>query len=169
MDLEQLASFLGRDAREIGKLANRGHLPGRKVGGKWRFASAEIHHWVERHMPDWSDKEHRGIDPVCPTAGIAPMIATLIPPDCIDVHFSARTKGSAIRELVKLASRSQLVWDPEAIQAAVEFREAKASTAWPEGFALPHPHRRLRNALGDSVIALARASSGIAFGAGTAR
>ena len=38
MDVEQLAAYLRRDAREVGKLANRGRLPGHKVGGEWRFA-----------------------------------------------------------------------------------------------------------------------------------
>lgn len=164
LDLEQLASLLGRDARELGKLANRGHLPGRKVGGHWRFAAAEIHHWVERQMPGWSDQEHHGVDPV-PSAGITPLITAAIPPDCIELNLAARTKSSVIRELVKLASRSNLVWDPTAIREAVEFRESKATTAAPEGFAIPHPHRRLHNVLGDAVIAFARTPSGIPFGA----
>lgn len=38
MDLGQLASYLQRDARELHKLANRGHLPGQKIAGEWRFA-----------------------------------------------------------------------------------------------------------------------------------
>ena len=39
MDVEQLAAYLRRDAREVGKLASRGRLPGHKVGGEWRFAA----------------------------------------------------------------------------------------------------------------------------------
>lgn len=165
MDLEQLASFLGRDARELGKLANRGHLPGRKVAGQWRFAAAEIHHWVERQMPGWSDKEHHGIDPICPSAGLTPFISSLIPADCIDINLAARTKNSVIRELVKLASQSHLIWDPVAIRESVEARESRGTTAAIEGFALPHPHRRLPQTLSDSVIAFARTGSGIPFGA----
>ncbi len=34
MDLDQLATYLQRDARELSKLANRGYLPGQKVGGQ---------------------------------------------------------------------------------------------------------------------------------------
>ena len=36
MDLEQLAVYLHRDVREVSKLANRGYLPGKKVGGEWQ-------------------------------------------------------------------------------------------------------------------------------------
>ena len=38
MDVDQLAAYLRRDAREVGKLASRGRLPGHRVGGEWRFA-----------------------------------------------------------------------------------------------------------------------------------
>jgi nitrogen PTS system EIIA component len=165
MDLEQLARLLGRDSRELGKLANRGQLPGRKVGGAWRFAAAEIHHWVEREMPAWSEKEHDGFDPVGPVAGFMPLVATLLHGEGIDLNFQARTRNSAMRELVKLAARTGAIADAEAIRQAIAAREARASTAWRHGFATPHPHRRLPNALNDSVIAMARAPGGIPFGA----
>jgi PTS system nitrogen regulatory IIA component len=165
MDLLELASFLGRDARELGKLANRGQLPGRKIGGEWRFTAIEVQNWVEREMRGWDENELRGIDRPCPTAGYTPLIATLMPLECIDLNFEARTKPSAIRKLVELADRSDRLWDVDAIREAVEAREASRSTAWSEGFAIPHPHRRLPNAQSESVIAFARRPSGIAFGA----
>jgi PTS system nitrogen regulatory IIA component len=165
MDLDQLATFLGRDARELGKLANRGHLPGKKVGGEWRFATAEIQSWVESEMPGWTEKELQGIDRTS-AAGFTPVIASLISVECIDLTFAARTKKSAIRALVNLADNSGRLWDTDAIRAAVERREQQGTTAWPGGFATPHPHRRLPKAQGESVIAFARSPGGIAFGAG---
>jgi PTS system nitrogen regulatory IIA component len=166
MDLNQLASFLGRDARELGKLANRGHLPGRKVGGEWRFVHAEIQNWVEREMPLWNEQQLSGIDRSCPVTGYAPLVAPLMPLECIDLELAARTKTSAIRDLVKLADRSDRLWDTDAIRESVLTRETRGSTAWPAGFAIPHPHRRLPHAQGESVIAFARSRGGIAFGAG---
>jgi nitrogen PTS system EIIA component len=165
MDLEQLASFLGRDARELGKLANRGHLPGRKVGGEWRFAAAEIQNWVESAMGGWSEQELQGIDRE-QAAGFTPVIAPMIPVECIDLNFGARTKNSALRGLVKLADNSGRIWDTDAILQAVERREELGTTAWPGGFATPHPHRRLAHVQGESVIAFARSPGGITFGAG---
>jgi PTS system nitrogen regulatory IIA component len=164
MDLGQLASLLGRDARELGKLANRGHLPGRKIGGEWRFATAEIHHWLEGQMPALSDAELGALDPTTRTSE-TPTIAKHLQVECIDLALPARTRQSLLRELVKLAERSNLIWDPAAIRDAVESRERMASTARPEGFAIPHPRRRMPNTLGDSVIALGRTTSGIPFGA----
>jgi PTS system nitrogen regulatory IIA component len=162
MDLGQLASLLGRDARELGKLATRGHLPGKKVGGEWRFATAEIHQWLEREMPGLSDTQLKALETL---PADDPFISTLLPLDCINLELPARTRGSVVRELVKLAERSNLVWDPDAVREAVAAREEMATTARPEGYAIPHPRRRLPNTLGDSVIALGRTSSGIPFGA----
>src|SRR5579871_6000560 len=165
MDLQELASFLGRDARELGKLANRGQLPGRKIGGEWRFTAVEIRNWIEHEMRHWDDQQLRGIDQPCPTNGFAPLVAELIPLECIELNFQARTKDSAIRDLIKLADRSNRLWDIDAIREAVEAREATRSTAWPEGFATPHPHRRLPQAQAESAIAFARSPGGVLFGA----
>ena len=57
MDMEQLAAYLQRDVREVGKLASRGHCPGHKVGGEWRFARAEINHWLETQLPAYTEKQ----------------------------------------------------------------------------------------------------------------
>jgi len=166
MDLDQLASFLGRDVRELGKLAMRGYLPGKRVGGEWRFAAQEVQTWVESEMPGWTEQELQGIDPVCPRDGYAAVIAPLLPVECIELNFAARTKNSAVRDLVALADRSHRLWDTDAVREAVLLREERGTTAWPGGFATPHPHRRLPQAQGESVIAFARSPGGIHFGAG---
>ena len=57
MDLDQLAVYLHRDVREVSKLASRGYLPGHKVAGEWRFARAEINHWLETQLPGFTDKQ----------------------------------------------------------------------------------------------------------------
>ena len=57
MSLEQLATYLQRDLREVSKLANRGYLPGQKVGGQWRFARAEINHWIETQLHAYTEQE----------------------------------------------------------------------------------------------------------------
>ena len=57
MDMEQLAAYLQRDVREVGKLASRGHLPGHKVSGEWRFARAEINQWLETQLHAYTEPE----------------------------------------------------------------------------------------------------------------
>src|SRR5260221_9636741 len=62
MDLQQLAAYLHRDLREVSKLANRGYLPGKKVGGEWRFASSEINHWIETQMHAFTEDELEALE-----------------------------------------------------------------------------------------------------------
>ena len=49
-DMQTLARYLHLSPQQVGKLADRGKLPGRKVGGEWRFSKADIHHWLENRI-----------------------------------------------------------------------------------------------------------------------
>ena len=46
-DISGLAAYMHMLPTQISRLADRGKLPGRRVGGEWRFSRAEIHHWLE--------------------------------------------------------------------------------------------------------------------------
>jgi PTS system nitrogen regulatory IIA component len=167
MDLEQLAHYLQRDVREVSKLANRGHLPGRKVSGEWRFSLAEINHWLETQLHGYSEQqltalERRGAHP----EKEEPLISLLLTEATLSVPFAAATRTSALRELVNLAEQSGNVYDPQAILEAVRQREEMASTALESGVAIPHPRRPMPAALGEPVMAYGRSYSGLAFGAG---
>src|SRR6476620_9194972 len=89
MDLAQLASYLHRDLREVSKLASRGHLPGHKVSGEWRFARAEINHWLETQMhaytaPELERLEQTGrsdsTEPLVPSSSPKPASPSPSPP-----------------------------------------------------------------------------------------
>ncbi len=165
MDMEQLAAYLQRDVREVGKLASRGHLPGHKVGGEWRFARAEINQWIEKQMPSLTEKELTNLESSASRGGdTEPLLASLLSESSIAVPLAASTRASVLKELVALAEQSWQVYDPEAILDAVRQREEMASTALPSGVAIPHPRRPLPAALGESVMAYARTASGIPFG-----
>jgi PTS system nitrogen regulatory IIA component len=166
MSLEQLAVYLQRDVREVSKLASRGHLPGHKVGGQWRFARAEINHWIETQIPDYTDQqltalEKRGSG----SEDGEPLVSVLLPEVSMAVPLAVSTRASVLKELVTLAEQTWQVYDPAAILDAIRQREEMASTGLPSGVAIPHPRRPLPNALGESVMAYGRTTSGIPFGA----
>src|SRR5947199_10354617 len=94
MDMEQLAAYLQRDVREVGKLASRGSLPGHKVGGRWRFARAEINHWIETQMPDYSDQQLSNLEK---GGAVGPLLATYLSEASIAVPFAARTRASGLK------------------------------------------------------------------------
>jgi PTS system nitrogen regulatory IIA component len=165
MDLEQLATYLQRDLREVTKLASRGYLPGQKVAGEWRFARAEVNLWLERQMHGYSEEELTNLEQAGDRhAEPEPLVSALLTEATTAVPLTATTRGSVLRELVKVAERSPEVYDPDAILEAIQKREEMASTALDSGVAIPHPRRPLPAALGESVIAYGRTMASIPFG-----
>jgi PTS system nitrogen regulatory IIA component len=165
MDLEQLASYLHRDVREVSKLASRGRLPGHKVSGQWRFARAEINQWLEGQLPEYTEEQLSDLEVAGPGKGEQePLVSALLSEASIAVPLAASTRSSVLRELVRLAEQTWQVYDPDAIVEAIRQREELASTALESGVAVPHPRRPLPAALGESVLAYGRSPSGVPFG-----
>jgi PTS system nitrogen regulatory IIA component len=165
MDLEQLAKYLQRDPREVSKWASRGYLPGHKVSGVWRFARAEINHWIENQMHAYTEEELSALENAGRRqAEQEPLVSVLLQEACMAVPLPASTRASVLKELVQLAEKSWQVYDPDAILEAIRQREEMGSTALESGIAIAHPRRPLPQALGESVMAFGRTVSGIPFG-----
>src|SRR5437588_8951176 len=101
MTMDQVAAYLRRDVREVGKLVNRGHLPGHKVGGQWRFARAEINHWLETQIPDYTEQQLSALE----SGGVRHydqelLISVLLSEATSAVPLAASTRTSVLQELV---------------------------------------------------------------------
>jgi PTS system nitrogen regulatory IIA component len=165
MDLDQLATFLQRDARELNKMASRGYLPGQKIAGQWRFASAEINHWIETQMHAYTEQELTALETGTRGSSDARLlITTLMSESIMAVPLRAGTRDSVLRELVKLAESSWQVYDADALLAAIRQREELGSTALASGVAIPHPRRPLPDTVqGEAFIAFGRTPRGVPF------
>jgi PTS system nitrogen regulatory IIA component len=168
-DIERLASYLHMMPSAVVKLAERGKLPGRRVGGEWRFSAAEIHHWLEDRI-GLSDEsglvEMEGaLDRSADVAAVKEVsVAELLRPDAVEVPLAARTRGSVIARMTELAARTHILWDPEKMAEAVRAREEMHSTALDNGVALLHPRRPMPAILSEAVLALGITPGGIPFG-----
>src|SRR5882724_9408090 len=113
MDLEQLAVYLDRDLREVTKLANRGHLPGQKVGGQWRFAPAEINYWIETQLHAYSEEELAVLESTPATGGKdeQPPLTSLLSESTMAVPLAGSTRTSVLKELMNLAEQSWQIYD----------------------------------------------------------
>ena len=49
-DLTALARYLHLSPDKVAKLADRGQIPARKVSGEWKFARADVHHWLNARI-----------------------------------------------------------------------------------------------------------------------
>lgn len=165
MTLEELARHIGMDARAVRKLAERGRLPGQKVGGEWRFNRAHMLDWLQREMHSFAPEDIRNLERAMREGDEDRLIASYLATEGVDMNLRARSRASVLRELARLAERTELVYDVAGIVAALEEREALGSTALPRGIAFPHPRRPLPYAMVEPLVCLARVPAGIPFGA----
>lgn len=165
LDIGQVAAYLSRDVREVGKLASRGVLPGRKVNGEWRFARVEVHHWLESRLHEYTESELAALESAHDIEVAEPLLAGMLSQTTTAVPLGAATRSSVLRELVKLAEGTWQIYDFDAVLEAITAREAMGSTALPNGVAIPHAHRPLGDGvLGDPVVAFGKTSREIPFG-----
>lgn len=165
-DVAGLAAYLHLTPEQVNKMAQRGRLPGRRVGGSWIFSEAEVHHWLEKHIGASDLDQLDKVDAVLSRAdktGDDVSIAALCSLDVIEVPLQARTKGSVIRSMSDLAARGGMLWDAAAMSEAVKAREDLHPTALDCGVALLHPRRPQTSILADSVVALGRTSHSLPF------
>lgn len=169
MTLKELARQLGRDRREIERLVQRGRLPGHKAGEDWQFHTAEITHWLEQEMREYTDRELAAVEasPLSSDPSSEPTnspISKILHPETVQVPLEARTKRSVMESLIEVAGRTWQVWEPATVLKAVRDREDVMSTAFENGVAFPHPRNPVSSALGESILAYGRTLSGIPYG-----
>lgn len=164
--IEELARQLGQDRRVVEKQVSRGQIPGRRVGGEWRFNKTEISDWLEHQIPSLNEPDLANLErsQQSPEVTENSPVGNLLHPDLVQVPLNGKTKVSVVRELVEVAGRTWQVFDAAAILEAVHQREDTASTAFPGGVAIPHPQSRMSEAIGEPLIAFGKSLRGIPFG-----
>lgn len=167
-DIDSLAAYLHLTPTQVSRMADRGKLPGRKIGGQWRFSAAEIHHWFEDRIGVSDDQElervENELDRRAGKSRSVVRIADLLPVEAIAVPLAARTRGSVIQKMTELAMGTGLLWDADKMAEAVRERENLHPTALDIGVALLHPRRPMQALLAEPLLALGRTSRGLPFG-----
>ncbi len=171
-DIDELARYLHFTPQQIEKLANRGKIPGRRVGGEWRFAPAEVHAWMEERIGMFDEEEL--VDVECKLRKSAGSrsdhpevaLAELLRPDVIAKPLKGRTRNSVISAMTELGVNVGLLWDGPKMADAIQAREAMQSTALEAGVALLHPRRPMPGILAEGFVALGITPNGIPFGGG---
>ena len=168
-DLASLATYLHVTPEQVKKMAERGKLPGRKIGGQWKFSQAEVHEWFEERIGLSDEQELNEVEKVLerhPSAASDEeiRISQLLDPVNIYIPFLARTKRSVIQRICDQTAATGKLWDPVKMAEALESREQLHPTALENGVALLHPRRPMGSILGDPFLALGITSSGIPFG-----
>lgn len=165
-DISGLADYLHLSPDQVTKMASRGKLPGRRIGGSWRFSRPEIHHWLEERIGLSDDEELAKVANLLKRKRRTEeaRLTDLLIPSAIAIPLAARTRSSVISSMVELAAGGGLLWDPAKMTEAVRARENLHPTALDNGVALLHPRRPLSNILAEPLLALGRTDQAIPFG-----
>ena len=171
-DLESLAKYLHLTPEQVRKMADRDKLPGRRVGGDWKFSRAEIHHWFETRIGLSDEKELIEVQKVLADHQTKEAsefdgtedIASLLSVERIAIPLIARTKNSVLEKICEFSSLSGALWQPQEMAAALRSREELHPTALENGVALLHPRRPRPSFFGEPFLALGITSNGIPFG-----
>lgn len=171
MTLDELASYLHLTPAQVMKLASRDKIPGRKVGGEWRFNETEIHHWLEEQIGVYDEQALEKVEHVLRQrqqkstgASQSIRIADLIPLECIKIPLTSKSKTALVRELCDQLMNAGWLWDPEEMSQAILQREELHPTALENGVALLHPRRPLPGILSDRLVGLGITRHGVPFG-----
>lgn len=168
MSKQQVAAYLRMDVREVVKLASRGRLPCRKVGGEFVFHKGQLDHWVEARIhtlsPDRLAEIGSGVSAHHGFENDELIVCALIPEGGIAVPLEAKTRQAALRALVDLADAAGMVHSRDDLLDEITRREDLCSTALAPGVALPHPRHPLPYDIAGSFVVAGVTPSGIPFG-----
>lgn len=168
LDLDQLAAYLHLTPQQVRRLADRDQIPGRKVGGEWRFTEAEIHSWLENRIGASNVDELQDVQRVVnrwsKTDSESVELSSLLQQEAIEAPLAARTRSSVVRRMCALAEQTGLLWDTGRMTDAVLAREDLHPTALDNGVALLHPRRPQTSILGGPLMALGISSQPLPFG-----
>ena len=168
-DLAELASYLNLTPQQLERYVSRNQIPGRRVGGQWRFSRAEVYHWLEGQMGVVDDDELQRMEGRLRRGANEQAVESvrgMLTQEAIAVPLLAHTRDSVIRAMCELAAGTGCLWDPQKMADAVRQREELHTTALENGVALLHPRRPLANILAQPLLALGITSQGIPFGGG---
>ena len=169
MDQRQVAAYLHMDLREVLKLASRGKIPCRRAPGGFVFRKGQIDHWVWEQMHTLGKDRLAGIEKgVGDHHGMetgALIVRPLIPDGCLAAPLRARTREAAIRALIDLAAKADLVFARDKLIEEIRKREELCSTAMLPGVALPHPRHPLPYDIAASFVVVGLTPGGIPYGA----
>lgn len=54
MTMDEIAEYLKVSKETIYKMAQKGHIPGSKIGSQWRFRKERVDSWLESHSNEVS-------------------------------------------------------------------------------------------------------------------
>jgi PTS system nitrogen regulatory IIA component len=142
MTIEEVAEYLRVSERTVYDWAQKGDLPGGKLGTTWRFKREDVEHWVDSRLS-------KNSAPAISSAKRGE--SSLLTPDRI-VLLGGADKKTVLTRLVDVLADSPLVHKRDDLLNGIFAREELMSTGI--GFGVGVPHVRI-DSVSDLVMAVA--------------
>ena len=139
LTIEEVAKLLRVSERTVYEWAQKGTIPGGKIGTSWRFKRSDIERWIDEQL---STRKKKVI--AHPVA-----VSDVLTPDRV-VIMNSEHKENALRAIADVLSHAPEVKNHDELEKEIFHREELMSTGI--GFGVGVPHVRL-----DSVSNLAMA------------
>jgi len=170
LNLEEVAEYLHLDPDAVERLVKDQQIPFERHGARVIFRKIEIDSWALPRIlglegRQLADYHRRTSDDTRHFLRQAALLPQMIRPEFIDPMLPAKTKSSVLREMVRLAGKTDRVWDSRGLLAGLQAREELCSTGLPGGLAILHT-RQAEDFLFESLfLVLGRTVQPVPFGA----
>lgn len=129
MTIEEVAQFLRVSERTVYDWAQKGEIPGGKLGTAWRFKRSEIEEWVDQRL------EKAPVERA--TSDSAEMISSVLAPERV-VFLTETTKKEVLRKLIDVLAETPYIKKRNVFEKEIFNREELMSTGIGFGVAVPH-------------------------------
>lgn len=168
--LEDVAEYLHISTKDVNELVRSSQIPFERQGGRPVFMRMEVDAWASQRILGLGDRQltdfHRTTSAKAHDLSDSHAIITeLLQPAYIEPAMHSRTKASILRDIIKVADRTELVNYPEDLHRSLLEREQLCTTALAGRLALLHPQHHDPYMFEDSLVVLGRTVQAIPFGA----
>ena len=157
---QELATYMKLNEKTILKMAQKGELPGVRVGSQWRFHLVAIDRYLQKDIMHTTEDE---LDSILSTTDHVIPLSRLLDKSLIELNLKAKDKEGVLDEIVEIAEAAGVISDREQLLEELKSREEMLSTAVGNGIALPHPRKPNPTWFKKPNILMARSEKGVDF------
>ncbi len=170
ISLKEAAEYLHIPVTDLQYLVDKGKIPARKERGHVWILKSDLQDWANQFILQPGDqrlgRSHYSATHIWSGLGnVSRSLSDFLFPAAMEPGLRARTKPSVLRELTRVALRTNLVCDSDKLLRYVQDREALHPTGLKEGVAIPHPRFHTPDLFFESFLVIARIPGGVPFGA----
>ncbi len=156
----ELADYMKLNEKTILKMAQKGELPGVKIGSQWRFYLEAIDQYLQKDIMHTPEDE---LDSIINTASRIIPLSRLFEEALIELDMEAGTIEEVLQELANIAGLAGVTRDKENLYTQLQDREKMLSTAVGNGIAIPHLRNPSPILFKKPNILMARSKEGVDF------